>query len=313
MASSYPFGSVGVRTAPADELVEQPAGPKPYFLQLRLGDLKAGIMAKPEEVRIELRCGGLKAFSLPAGDPCLLEQKGFMSFKGVKVLLPLPPEFSEKFAGGGQLPPVHLLVKLAAAKDAAQPMSFNDVLKLSGRAVQKHVPETSVLHATLLLDNLDFDDPTHLRPLALCSVAEAPHESVLAQLKDTALPAHVPSLAVAACLRDDLQQIDGEQSGRVYVGDVGALSVEEVLQYPQSQADFRRSLAAGSSALSRDLQNLLDSFARPCLLPLVPPCEGPCATSMTFPGWDEKRIGLEGTPLRGPVSEFRGDLSNHAK
>ena len=246
MASSPPFGCLGV-AAPVGDMVEQPHKPKPYFLQIRLGELKAGIMAKPEDVRIELRCAGLKVFSLPAGEPCFLEAKGFMSFQGEKLLLPLPPEVVDT---SGQLPPVHLLVKCAKSKDAPQPMNFHDMLKLSGRAVQKHSPEVSILHAKLLLENLDFDDASHLRPLALCEVTESPHESVLSQLKDTALPAHVPSLSVAACLRDDLSQISREQGGRVYVGDAGTLSVEEVLTYPRSEAEFRDSLADGRCTLS---------------------------------------------------------------
>ncbi|CAE7622487.1 MKK3 [Symbiodinium sp. CCMP2456] len=257
VASSPPFGCLGV-AAPAGDM-EQPEKLKPHFLQIRLGELKAGIMAKPEDVRIELRCAGLKVFSLPAGEPCLLEAKGFMSFNGEKLLLPLPPEVVDT---SGQLPPVYLLVKCAKSKDVPQPMNFHDMLKLSGRAVQKHTPEVSILHAKLLLENLDFDDASHLRPLALCEVTESPHSSVLSQLKDTALPAHVPSLSVAACLRDDLPQINAEQGGRVYVGDAGTISVEEVLTYPRSEAEFRDRLADGR--------------------------------------WDEQRIGVEGIPLRWP-------------
>ncbi|CAE7941493.1 MKK3 [Symbiodinium sp. KB8] len=246
VASSPPFGCLGV-AAPAGDMVEQPDKLKPHFLQIRLGELKAGIMAKPEDVRIELRCAGLKVFSLPAGEPCLLEAKGFMSFKGEKLLLPLPPEVVD---ASGQLPPVYLLVKCAKSKDVPQPMDFHDMLKLSGRAVQKHTPEVSILHAKLLLENLDFDDASHLRPLALCEVTESPHASVLSQLKDTALPAHVPSLSVAACLRDDLPQINAEQGGRIYVGDAGTISVEEVLTYPRSEAEFRDRLVDGRCALS---------------------------------------------------------------
>ena len=246
VASSPPFGCLGV-AAPAGDMVEQPDKLKPHFLQIRLGELKAGIMAKPEDVRIELRCAGLKVFSLPAGEPCLLEAKGFMTFKGEKLLLPLPPEVVD---ASGQLPPVYLLVKCAKSKDVPQPMDFHDMLKLSGRAVQKHTPEVSILHAKLLLENLDFDDASHLRPLALCEVTESPHASVLSQLKDTALPAHVPSLSVAACLRDDLPQINAEQGGRIYVGDAGTISVEEVLTYPRSEAEFRDRLVDGRCALS---------------------------------------------------------------
>ena len=249
LTSSYPFGSLGI-SRPAEELTGQPVRMKPCFLQIRLGDLKAGILAKPEDVRIQLSCDGLRSFSLPAGHPCLMEPKGFVSFKGDKVLLPLPHHFSIGLGGAGPLPTVRLAVRLASSKDPPQPMSFNDVLKLSGRAVQKHTPEVSVLHANLLLDNLDFDDSNHLRPLGLCEVGEAPLESVLSQLKDTALPAHVPSLEVAACLRDDLAGIDAEQGGRCYIGDAGNLFVEEVLSYPRSPTEFRCSLAAGSSALS---------------------------------------------------------------
>ena len=247
VASPFPFGSLGVRAAPAEEETGQAARPKPYFLEIRLGDLNAGIMAKPEDVRVELLLNGHRAFSSPGGEPALLEHRDHVSFKGDKVVLPF---FPETFADGRTVPRVHLSVKCAGAKEALQPMSFIDVLKLSERAVQKHIPEESILHASLALDDLSFDQSTALRPLALSEIRQAPHASFLSHLKDTALPSHLASLEVAVCLRDDFPRIDEQQAGRVYIGDVGTLLLEEVLEYPRSQAEFRFSHAVGSDALS---------------------------------------------------------------